>query len=99
VRVLGLIADHSAIGAAVRRALRDEGIDLVDYDAIPEHHDTLRQRFLDEIFPVLTPLAVDPGHPFPYISTLSLSIAVGCATPTPASDGSRGSRSRKSCPV
>ena len=47
----------------------------------PEHHDALRQRFLDEIFPVLTPLAVDPGHPFPYISTLSLSIAVGLRDP------------------
>ena len=39
------------------------------------------ERFLDEIFPVLTPLAVDPGHPFPYISTLSLSIAVGLRDP------------------
>ncbi len=48
---------------------------------MPEHHDALRQRFLDEIFPVLTPLAVDPGHPFPYISTLSLSIAVGLRDP------------------
>ena len=49
--------------------------------SIPEHHAALRQRFLDEIFPVLTPLAVDPGHPFPYISTLSLSIAVGLRDP------------------
>ena len=66
---------------SVRRALAAEGIELVDYAAIPEHHDALRQRFLDEIFPVLTPLAVDPGHPFPYISTLSLSIAVGLRDP------------------
>ena len=36
---------------------------------------------MDEIFPVLTPLAVDPGHPFPYISSLSLSIAVGLRDP------------------
>ena len=75
-RVLGLIADHSAAYVAVRRALADEGIRIVDYAAIPEHHDALRQRFLDEIFPVLTPLAVDPGHPFPYISNLSISLAV-----------------------
>ncbi len=80
-RVLELIADHSAIFRDVRTALAAEGIEIVDYDQIPEHHDTLRQRFLDEIYPVLTPLAVDPGHPFPYISTLSLSIAVGLRDP------------------
>jgi len=80
-RVLALVADHSAIYVSIRRALAAEGIQLVDYAAIPEHHDALRQRFLDEIFPVLTPLAVDPGHPFPYISTLSLSIAVGLRDP------------------
>ena len=67
--------------ATLRAALAAEGIEIVDYDEIPEHHDALRQRFLDEIYPVLTPLAVDPGHPFPYISTLSLSIAVGLRDP------------------
>jgi polyphosphate kinase len=80
-RVLDLVADLSTIYVSVRRALAAEGIEVVDYAAIPEHHDVLRQRFLDEIFPVLTPLAVDPGHPFPYISTLSLSIAVGLRDP------------------
>jgi polyphosphate kinase len=80
-RVLELVADHSAIFVDVRRTLAAEGVELEDYAAIPEHHDALRQRFLDEIFPVLTPLAVDPGHPFPYISTLSLSIAVGLRDP------------------
>ena len=82
-----LLAEHSAIYVDVRRSLAAEGIELVDYAAIPEHHDALRQRFLDEIFPVLTPLAVDPGHPFPYISTLSLSIAVGLRDPV---TGERG---------
>jgi polyphosphate kinase len=80
-RVLELIADQSAIYADVRQSLAADGIEIVDYAAIPEHHATLRQRFLDEIYPVLTPLAVDPGHPFPYISTLSLSIAVGLRDP------------------
>ena len=36
----------------------------------------LTERFHDEIYQVLTPLAVDPGHPFPFISNLSLSLAV-----------------------
>jgi polyphosphate kinase len=80
-RVLELVAEHSAIFVDLRQALAAEGIAILDYAGIPEHHDTLRQRFHDEIFPVLTPLAVDPGHPFPYISTLSLSIAVGLRDP------------------
>jgi polyphosphate kinase len=80
-RVLELVADHSSIYLELRKSLAAAGIELVKYSAIPEHHETLRRRFLDEIFPVLTPLAVDPGHPFPYISTLSLSIAVGLRDP------------------
>ncbi len=80
-RVLQLVAEHSAIFLDVRRALAEEGVELVEYAAIPQHHEALRERFFAEIFPVLTPLAVDPGHPFPYISTLSLSIAVGLRDP------------------
>ena len=80
-RVLALVEDLSAQYAEIRRALAAEGVEIVDYAAVPEHHATLRQRFLDEMYPVLTPLAVDPGHPFPYISTLSLSIAVGLRDP------------------
>ena len=79
--MLELTADHSRISLNVRAALAEEGIEIVDYAAIPQHHQALRERFLEEIFPVLTPLAVDPGHPFPYISTLSLSIAVGLRDP------------------
>ncbi len=57
------------------------GIEIVDYSELKEHHAELRQRFIDEIYPVLTPLAVDPGHPFPYISTLSLSLAIRMEDP------------------
>ncbi len=80
-RIVELVAEHSAIFLALRRMLAEAEVEIVDYAAIPEHHDALRERFLEEIFPVLTPLAVDPGHPFPYISTLSLSIAVGLRDP------------------
>ncbi|MEA2518100.1 MAG: polyphosphate kinase [Chloroflexota bacterium] len=79
--VLRLVAEHSAAWAEIRRTLAGVDIEIVKYAAIPEHHENLRQRFIDEIYPVLTPLAVDPGHPFPYISTLSLSIAVGLRDP------------------
>ncbi len=42
----------------------------------PQHHDIIREYFHNEIFPVLTPLAVDHVHPFPFISNLSLNLAV-----------------------
>jgi polyphosphate kinase len=80
-RVLELVEEHSSIYREIRAELAAEEIEIVEYASIPEHHAILRQRFLDEIYPVLTPLAVDPGHPFPYISTLSLSIAVGLRDP------------------
>jgi polyphosphate kinase len=81
MRVLELIDQQARIYAQLRSELAEAGIEIVQYAEIPEHHTALRQRFIDEIFPVLTPLAVDPGHPFPYISTLSLSIAVGLRDP------------------
>jgi polyphosphate kinase len=58
-------------------ALTEAGIELRDWDKISEGcRKELSQYFDDQIFPVLTPLSVDPGHPFPYISNLSLSLAV-----------------------
>ncbi|MAJ59663.1 MAG: polyphosphate kinase 1 [bacterium TMED88] len=57
--------------------LAEHGIRIVDYtDVKPEEAATLTKHFEQDIFPVLTPLAVDPAHPFPYISNLSLNLAV-----------------------
>ncbi len=80
-RVHGLVFEHAGLYAQVRAGLAAEGVSIVDHAAIPEHHAHLRERYLEEIFPVLTPLAVAPGHPFPYISTLSLSLAITVADP------------------
>src|SRR4051795_776284 len=80
-RLLPMVATHSETWAKVRQELADEQIRIVGYDERPERHHEMRARFFDEIFPVLTPLAVDPGHPFPYISALSLSLAVTVRDP------------------
>ncbi|MYJ35005.1 MAG: polyphosphate kinase 1 [Acidimicrobiaceae bacterium] len=61
----------------VRPALKAEGIHLLTPDEISQQECAyLRDHFEQRVFPVLTPLAVDPGHPFPFISDLSLSLAV-----------------------
>ncbi len=67
---------------AIRPALADEGIEILRWKELSEaEQQNLQQLFRDRIYPVLTPLVVDPAHPFPYISGLSLSLAVMIADP------------------
>ncbi|MDO5048566.1 MAG: RNA degradosome polyphosphate kinase [Actinomycetaceae bacterium] len=57
--------------------LHAEGLHLREWEELnPEQQEALTRYFRKQIFPVLTPLAVDPSHPFPYISGLSLNLAV-----------------------
>lgn len=61
----------------VTPALADVGIRFSSFDELDEDDRKYLDEVFDErVFPVLTPLAVDPGHPFPYISNLSLNLAV-----------------------
>lgn len=61
----------------VMPALEEAGIRIVRWSHLSTaEQDRLHQYFREQIFPVLTPLAVDPAHPFPYISGLSLNLAV-----------------------
>jgi polyphosphate kinase len=61
----------------LRPALAEHGVRIVRYDEVGEHdRKRLDERFQRQIFPVLTPLAVGLGRPFPYISNLSLSLGV-----------------------
>ncbi|HEY1619992.1 MAG TPA: hypothetical protein VGG25_20380, partial [Streptosporangiaceae bacterium] len=62
--------------------LAEEGIEILRWKELtPSEQGGLQQLFRDRIYPVLTPLVVDPSHPFPYISNLSLSLAVMIADP------------------
>ena len=57
--------------------LREAGIRVLDFDELRSKQcKLLRKYFRQEIFPALTPLAFDPGHPFPHISNLSINLAV-----------------------
>jgi polyphosphate kinase len=57
--------------------LENAGISVVSPETLSNHERrSLKQYFDEKVFPVLTPLAVDPSHPFPYISSLSLNLAL-----------------------
>ncbi len=87
------------------RLLRDEllpalarsGIEMLRYDVLSsEQRAELRRTFDERVFPVLTPLAIDANHPFPYISNLSLSLGVEMEETT--SDGVRSHFARVKVP-
>jgi len=71
----------------VRPSLEDQGITIVRWDDLDQDdREPLHYFFADRVFPVLTPLAVDPAHPFPYISGLSLNLAVLLQNPKTGSE-------------
>ncbi|MFD7076106.1 RNA degradosome polyphosphate kinase [Nocardioides sp. NPDC059952] len=66
----------------IKPALLEEGIQLLHWeDLTPEEVKACKKLFKERVYPVLTPLAVDPAHPFPYISGLSLNLAVRLRDP------------------
>ena len=61
----------------IKPALADAGVRIRDYETLPaETQASLRANFQETVLPTLTPLTFDPAHPFPFISNLSLSLAV-----------------------
>src|SRR6516225_6812731 len=67
---------------SVRPALAEEGIHIVTWDDLDDGERTeLSTYFHEQVFPVLTPLAVDPAHPFPFVSGLSLNLAITVKLP------------------
>jgi polyphosphate kinase len=72
-----LIGDQQRIWGELHAELRKEGISVVTGGEITPHdREYLNGQFAEQIFPVLTPLAIDPAHPFPFIPNLGFTIAV-----------------------
>ena len=72
-----LDAAHNCLEKELKPALAEEGIHVLSYaDLTPKQLHACQRYFSEIIFPVLTPLAFDPGRPFPHISNLSLNLAV-----------------------
>lgn len=72
-----VIEQHQHFEQVLKKELINNGIHLLNYlDLSQEQRTYLNSYFEQHIFPVLTPLAIDPSHPFPYISNLSLNLAV-----------------------
>ncbi len=97
-RLLPLVAEQTkCLKEEIIPQLKDAGLELATYDSLARHEKQgLKEYFLEKVFPVLTPLAVDPSHPFPYISPLSLNLGLLVDTPEGSSvaDGSKLSQPR-----
>jgi polyphosphate kinase len=77
-RILVLIEEQArCLQEEILPQLKDAGVSLVPYNSLSHHEkESLKEYFMEKVFPVLTPLAVDPSHPFPYISPLSVNIGL-----------------------
>jgi polyphosphate kinase len=82
-RVLGLVEQQSkCLREEILPQLAAQNIHVVDYDSLShKERGALNEYFMEKVFPVLTPLAVDPSHPFPYISPLSLNLGLMVRAP------------------
>jgi polyphosphate kinase len=81
-RALELVARQTSVFREVAAQLEAAGLRFSDYRSLDDDDRAHLDRvFEEQVFPVLTPLAVDPAHPFPYISNLSLNLAVVVGDP------------------
>jgi polyphosphate kinase len=77
-RVLVLINQQArSLREAILPQLKEAGVSLISYESLSRHEkDSLKDYFMERVYPILTPLGVDPSHPFPYISPLSVNIGL-----------------------
>lgn len=72
-----LMAKQQKVWASLKREMRSEGIVVLDTKEVSDiEFDWIRTYFLDNVLPVLTPIAVDPAHPFPFIPNLGFTIGL-----------------------
>src|SRR5665213_1223389 len=80
LRASNLMQAQQLTWRELRRVLDEAGLSVIGpADLSPEERAWLDERFMAEIFPVLTPLAIDPAHPFPFIANLGLGMALRLA--------------------
>ena len=77
-----LNVEQQVLWVKLRKKLKDVGVQLANYQSLPEKDQQwLRDDYLDNIFPLVTPQAMDPAHPFPFVSNLSLNLLVSLHYP------------------
>lgn len=82
IRALALLIQQTWVDELRPLLLERAGVRISSIDSLSEPEQAgLRSFFLEHLYPILTPLAVDPGHPFPFISNLSLSLAIHMREP------------------
>jgi polyphosphate kinase len=75
--IVGLRRRTEELAARLEKLLRAEGIELAHYDRLArEEQARVRAEFVASIYPLITPQSVDPAHPFPFVSNLSLNLLV-----------------------
>jgi polyphosphate kinase len=81
-KVVPMLQDQAAGFLSMIPLMRENNIQILSWNELtPAEVEYANKHFKENVFPVLTPLAVDPGHPFPFLSNLSISLAVALTAP------------------
>ncbi len=81
-RIRPINDEQQALWVSIREKLADIGVRVASYESLADDDkDWLRDNYLDNIFPLVTPQAMDPAHPFPFVSNLSLNLLVSLHYP------------------
>jgi polyphosphate kinase len=80
--IRALTVEQQEVWVGLRKKLEGIGVHVATYESLPEDDKLwLREHYIDNIFPLATPQAMDPAHPFPFVSNLSLNLLVSLHYP------------------